>query len=101
MKEENIGFYLTMMAIVLLLVILLVALYAPAQQPVPRVKGYPTNADVFLGWMKYSAHVQIRFLNGGHTTYGREQMKDITRELEAGLKCVKQEWKPKYLKDKK
>ena len=53
-------------------------------------KGYSSNAEVFLGWMKYSAHVQIRFLNGGHTTYGQEQMKDITKELEAGLKCVQE-----------
>lgn len=58
------------------------------EPPIIAPKGYSSNGEVFLGWMKYAAHVQIRFLNGGHTTYGREQMKDITRELEAGLKCV-------------
>ncbi|KKK93278.1 hypothetical protein LCGC14_2694450, partial [marine sediment metagenome] len=65
-----------------------ISLYS--QQPTPAPKGYSSNASIFLGWMKYSAHVQIRFLNGGHTTYGREQMKDITKELEAGLKCVQE-----------
>lgn len=65
--------------------------YQDMQQPAPRVRGGDvTHAGVFLGWMKYAAHVQIRFLNGGHTTYGREQMKDITKELEAGLKCVQE-----------
>ena len=72
--------------IVLLFFLTLFTLFA--QQPAP--KGYSTNASVFLGWMQYAAHVQIRFLNGGHTTYGREQMKDITKELEAGLKCVQE-----------
>ncbi len=68
---------------------LLLALFLTAQQPpIIAPKGYSTNGSVFLGWMQYAAHVQIRFLNGGHTTYGREQMKDITKELEAGLKCV-------------
>ena len=89
MRNQEAGFWLTMLAIVVLTVIFVVALYStPAQQPTP--KGYSSNAEVFLGWMKYSAHVQIRFLNGGHTTYGREQMKDITKELEAGLKCVQE-----------
>lgn len=78
------------LAWILCFILLMANLLLHAQQPVPHVKGYPTNADVFLGWMKYSAHVQIRFLNGGHTTYGREQMKDITKELEAGLKCVQE-----------
>ena len=60
------------------------------EPPITAPKGYPTNGSVFLGWMQYAAHVQIRFLNGGHTTYGQEQMKDITKELEAGLKCVQE-----------
>ena len=78
-------------AALLLFVILLVALLGRAQEsPTTTPKGYSSNASVFLGWMKYAAHVQIRFLNGGHTTYGREQMKDITKELEAGLKCVQE-----------
>ena len=72
----------------ILLTAFLVIAWLPAQQPTP--KGYASNGDVFLGWMKYAVHVQIRFLNGGHTTYGREQMKDITKELEAGLKCVQE-----------
>ena len=64
--------------------------YQDMQQSQPAPKGYSSNGEVFLGWMKYAAHVKIRFLNGGHTTYGREQMKDITKELEAGLKCVQE-----------
>ena len=71
-------------------ILILLSPFLPAQQPQPAPKGYTTNGAVFLGWMKYAAHVQIRFLNGGHTTYGQEQMKDITKELQAGLKCVQE-----------
>jgi len=53
----------------------------------------PTKGDIFLGWMKYAAHVQIRFLNGGHTTYGRDTLLEITKELEAGLACSRKERK--------
>jgi len=53
----------------------------------------PTKADVFLGWMKHAANVQIRFLNGGHTTYGRADMLEITEELKAGLACSRKERK--------
>ena len=77
-------------ALLLFLIFLVFTISLYSQQPTPAPKGYSTNGGVFLGWMKYAAHVQIRFLNGGHTTYGQEQMKDITKELEAGLKCVKE-----------
>ena len=87
MKNQTLPISLSLLCFGFLIGMLLIALLLPGQQPSP--KGYSTNGSIFLGWMKYSAHVQIRFLNGGHTTYGREQMKDITKELEAGLKCVK------------
>ena len=51
----------------------------------------PTKGEIFLGWMKHAAHVQIRFLNGGHTTYGRDTVLDVTKELKAGLACSRKE----------
>ena len=74
-----------------ILLIISLLMFLACLWPARALTSDPTKGDIFLGWMKYAAHVQIRFLNGGHTTYGREQMKDITKELEAGLKCVKEQ----------
>ena len=73
-------------------VLLLMALLLMALLLAPHARtDDPTKGDIFLGWMRHAAHVQIRFLNGGHTTYGRDTMLDITKELKAGLACSRKE----------
>ncbi|KKL04844.1 hypothetical protein LCGC14_2612020, partial [marine sediment metagenome] len=61
-RNDELAVRLILLCAVFLLTMLLISIYASAQvPPITAPKGYSSNAEVFLGWMKYSAHVQIRF----------------------------------------